>query len=273
MIKDSDQSRRTSAAVHLLPALGDDIGEARAAIDFPAVSNGQAQHDAKPTIILMVDPHSLTRESIAHWLGSHAEEFRILPLASPADAIADVANDVGLIMLNIGAAQVTDIAVRQRLDLLKQRFPSIPVVLVADRDESCCITEALRQGVRGYIPTSLSLSVVIEALRLVRAGGTFIPAAAFMGGLEGRPAAMGPESNSTEAEIDGLTPRQTEVLELLRQGKPNKVIAYELQMQQSTVKVHVRHIMMKLKATNRTQAVFLADQLLKTKHKADSPDA
>jgi DNA-binding NarL/FixJ family response regulator len=60
---------------------------------------------------------------------------------------------------------------------------------------------------------------------------------------------------------DGFTPRQLEVLRLLRQGKPNKIIAYELDVEESTVKVHVRHIMRKLKATNRTHAVVLANQL------------
>jgi DNA-binding NarL/FixJ family response regulator len=65
--------------------------------------------------------------------------------------------------------------------------------------------------------------------------------------------------------LQDLTPRQKEVLQLLRKGKSNKIIAYELNMQESTVKVHVRQIMKKLKAINRTHAVFLASQIMEEK--------
>jgi DNA-binding NarL/FixJ family response regulator len=64
-------------------------------------------------------------------------------------------------------------------------------------------------------------------------------------------------------KTNGLfTTRQAAVIEALRRGKPNKIIAYELKMRESTVKVHVRNIMKKLKATNRTQVAYLATQLL-----------
>jgi len=58
-----------------------------------------------------------------------------------------------------------------------------------------------------------------------------------------------------------FTPRQAAVVEALRQGKPNKIIAYELDMRESTVKVHIRHIMKKLNATNRTQVAFMLTKM------------
>ena len=60
----------------------------------------------------------------------------------------------------------------------------------------------------------------------------------------------------------GLTPRECDVLNLLREGKPNKIIAAALDLKETTVKIHVRHIMKKLKATNRTEAALMAERAL-----------
>ena len=122
------------------------------------------------------------------------------------------------------------------------------------------IVKALRNGARGYVPSALPTSMLIQIVRLVLAGGTFIPPGILAGGLDEADKAFAPlETGELSTEF---TPRQTEVFELLRQGKSNKVIAYELRMQESTVKVHVRQIMRKLKAINRTHAVFLVNRMV-----------
>ncbi len=127
------------------------------------------------------------------------------------------------------------------------------IVLVSDGEDADGILDALEQGIRGYIPTSVPLEVAIEAMRLVRAGGTYVPASSMIaarmapGGVQGRKSRL----------ADMFTPRQAEVVEALRQGKANKVIAYDLNMQESTVKVHVRNIMKKLGARNRTEVAYL----------------
>jgi DNA-binding NarL/FixJ family response regulator len=103
--------------------------------------------------------------------------------------------------------------------------------------------------------------MVMQAIRLVLAGGVFIPPQVLA--EEGTPLSLQSESgDSPRPRACGFTPRQTEVFDLLRQGKSNKLIAYELRMQESTVKVHVRQIMRKLKAINRTHAVFLANSMV-----------
>jgi DNA-binding NarL/FixJ family response regulator len=94
-------------------------------------------------------------------------------------------------------------------------------------------------------------------MRLVQAGGVFVPASSLI---------KAKRTNDTETSSQvgdvKLTPRQRAVVEALRKGKANKIIAYELSMCESTVKVHVRNIMRKFNATNRTEVAFKASEML-----------
>jgi DNA-binding NarL/FixJ family response regulator len=130
-------------------------------------------------------------------------------------------------------------------------------VVVSDADNPDAMMEALSAGVRGYVPTTnTSLQVVIEVMHLVRAGGIFAPVTL---SLTQQASARPPAPTQTPANC--FTPRQAAVLEHLKRGSANKVIAHELSMSEGTVKVHVRNIMKKLRATNRTQAVTRAYNL------------
>jgi DNA-binding NarL/FixJ family response regulator len=133
--------------------------------------------------------------------------------------------------------------------------------MLADRDDVDEVNRALTHGVRGYIPTSVECGVAVAALRLVSAGGIFVPAGAL------RSTAAKPDDQpegERQRRSDGLdlTPRELSVIDLLREGRPNKLIARQLDMQESTVKVHVRNILKKLNAANRTHAAFVANRLL-----------
>lgn len=126
---------------------------------------------------------------------------------------------------------------------------SVPIVVQSNERPAHQILELLKIGVQGFIPTSVSTGVAVQALHLVCAGGTFVPSS-FLSSL--------PDNTQKAAEGPGfLTGRQLQVVEAIRQGKPNKIIAYELNMCESTVKVHVRAIMKKLKARNRTEVAYL----------------
>jgi DNA-binding NarL/FixJ family response regulator len=135
-----------------------------------------------------------------------------------------------------------------------------PLIVLSDGDDLEQIVSVLDTGARGYIPTDLALEVAVEAVRLVCAGGVFIPASSLVGarqpgGETPRPAPRG---------VSGIfTARQAAVVDAVRRGKANKVIAFELKMRESTVKVHVRNIMKKLNAKNRTEVAFMANELLK----------
>ena len=129
---------------------------------------------------------------------------------------------------------------------------------MADGEGIDHVTRLLNLGARGYIPTSMSFAIAVQALHLVHAGGVFVPANSV---LSCRQRADEPRLTPLAAP-GAFTARQVAVIEGLRKGKANKIIAYELKMRESTVKVHVRNIMKKLNAKNRTEVAYLTNDLI-----------
>jgi DNA-binding NarL/FixJ family response regulator len=111
-------------------------------------------------------------------------------------------------------------------------------------------------GAKGYIPMTMGFELAVEAVRFVLAGGTYVPAEYLLSAI---PSAVTP---SRPPGAGAITGRELAVVRAIHQGKPNKIIAYELNMCESTVKVHVRHIMKKLRAKNRTDVAIKATALL-----------
>ena len=156
-----------------------------------------------------------------------------------------------------GNDEASNAELERQVVAIRQRAETAPLVLVSDREDATFILDAIKIGARGVIPTSLPMEVAISAIRLVLAGGSFVPAAALM---SSRDEAERPTLDAGAKSM--FTRKQTAVIEALRVGKPNKIIAYELSMCESTVKVHVRTIMKKLKVSNRTQVAYLYHESL-----------
>lgn len=151
------------------------------------------------------------------------------------------------------------------------QLPDTPFIVLSDQEDAEEVVAAFRAGARGFIPTSLEPAVALQALAFILAGGTFFPPAVLLdpdrgpGGEVDRSLDLAGDLGKTVRSVGpepacgtGLTARQQEVLRLLRQGKSNKLIGRDLNMCESTVKVHVRQIMRKLGAVNRTQAALCA---------------
>jgi DNA-binding NarL/FixJ family response regulator len=212
----------------------------------------------------LIDPKPLTRRLMADMLAQAFPEC-VMVAASTCEELLDIEGGrIGrpnLVIVYIRSAGLTDTCVRSGLELLRVRLPDAPAIVLSDRDDVDEVNRALTCGVRGYIPTSVECEVAIAVIRLISAGGTFVPADALR-------AATAKHDNKTEAERRGrsdeldLTPRELSVIDLLREGKPNKLIAAKLEMQESTVKVHVRNILKKLHVANRTHAASVANRLL-----------
>ena len=217
-----------------------------------------------PISIALIDPKPLTRQSIRDVLTETFPESPMVAVSTCEELLEIDERQIGklnLVVVYIRNDGLTNTWVQSAIELLRVRLPGASTVVLADRNEVAEVNRALTHGVRGYIPTSVEWEVAVAALMLVSAGGTFVPADAL------RSTASKP-SDQPEGERQGrsagldLTPRELSVIDLLREGKPNKVIAAQLDMQENTVKVHVRNILKKLNATNRTHAAFVANRLL-----------
>lgn len=214
--------------------------------------------------IALIDPKPLTRRSIAEMLANALPDYVTLTAASCEELLALRSRLTGsphLIIVYIRSAGVTDAFVQEVLELVRLRLPDARVIVLSDRDDVQNINEALSCGVRGYIPTSVEAEVAFAALTLIKAGGTYIPAHERRSATGKLDIGVEGDRRGLPVELD-LTPRELSVLDLLREGKPNKLIAAGLNMEESTVKVHVRNILKKLRAANRTEAASVANRLL-----------
>ncbi|MEQ9246851.1 MAG: response regulator transcription factor [Nitratireductor sp.] len=160
--------------------------------------------------------------------------------------------DRELVLLIVGSRKITEQGICNEIHDLAEEFEEQPVIVIADTDDLGQILKALEAGAKGYIPSNVGGDGAAEAILLARAGGVFVPASGVL--------AMRDVINSNSSRVVGLgnlfTAREAEVAEALRRGKANKIIAYELQLCESTVKVHIRNIMKKLNATNRTEVAY-----------------
>jgi DNA-binding NarL/FixJ family response regulator len=227
--------------------------------------------------LILVDSRTWRREALAHALETACHDFRVLRFSETSElADAQRQGGVALVLLNMNDGGIAADRVAAAIAIARSRLPGVPVVAISEGAGAEEVERWIERGLSGYLPMSLELKATIDALRFVAAGGTFVPAELFTAALAATPAPDRPAEPivvasatitptlATPAVTDAsaLTPRELAVLERLRQGESNKHIARQLGMREATVKVHVRHIMRKLGAANRTQVALLAERLI-----------
>ncbi|KAB0569431.1 response regulator transcription factor [Brucella pituitosa] len=214
--------------------------------------------DSLLPLLVIIDNRALDRECLAHGLTNHSIEMSIATFSSFEQwQHQRRGRTVSAVLFNIGGQKVSDPAVGNYLNRIVNDCAPAPVIILADKEEISQVLKALDHGVRGYIPTSVNVNVCVEALRLAMAGGTFVPASSVLALRH----ATDPNSHRLQPLGGMFTQRQAEVVNALRRGKANKIIAYELKLRESTVKVHIRNIMKKLKASNRTEVACIINEL------------
>ncbi|OFZ99062.1 MAG: hypothetical protein A2Z64_14700 [Betaproteobacteria bacterium RIFCSPLOWO2_02_67_12] len=207
--------------------------------------------------ILIVDDHPLVREGVRHTLASLQRDVIVLEAGNANEALELSAQhpDLDLVMLDLALPGMPGLAV---LEELRQRGCTAPVVVLSGSCERADVIAALNSGAMGFIPKLSSSELMLQALRLVFAGGVYIPPLALgmldLPGVGGASDAAGPKS----LQQLGLSERQRQVLALIAQGKPNKVIASDLAIAEPTVKAHITEILRALQVTNRSQAMIVA---------------
>ncbi len=207
-----------------------------------------------------IDVSQLTRECLTTSVARLQPLFVIIPFESVSDCARHTGRALDLIVYH-SHDNDADTGWLDDIAALREAFASVQIVVLSDVSaiEPSIVREVLNRGASGFVMTdSTSLQMVVSAISLVGSGGTFVPRDFLFMDREPAPSVTA----RPLSEVGRLTQREIAVLALMKHGKPNKIIAHELGMSASTVKVHVRHIMRKMGAANRTQAALNADKLL-----------
>jgi DNA-binding NarL/FixJ family response regulator len=216
--------------------------------------------------VLLVDDHPLILAALQTMIQELDPDVQVTAVGSAAAARSALATDVefDLVLLDLQLGDVSgfDVLVEMRRD-----HPALPVVVVSASDRASDVIQAIDLGAMGFVPKRASNDTLIEALRLVMAGGIYVPPM-HLGNQARTPApAAIPSAESSAYQVTpsfeelGLTPRQADVLTQLLQGKPNKEIARRLGLSVETVKDHVQAVLRALGVSSRTQAVLAVSQM------------
>lgn len=213
---------------------------------------------SRTSAVLIIDHLEMRRACIVNWVRPWADRqnMSVIELA-PSEALEQTdAVSFKLILLLAGAIGVKAPHAQDLIASLRDKFRDAPIIVVSESEKTEEVVAAFKSGVRGFIPMSIAPLVAVEAFEFIMTGGTFFPPAVLVD-REQSDSGISVHKDTAAREL-GLTVRQQQVLERLRCGDTNKLIARQLNLRVSTVKVHVRHIMRKIGAANRTQvALFL----------------
>jgi DNA-binding NarL/FixJ family response regulator len=231
--------------------------------------------------VLLVDDHPLILSALQSVIQSIGSDVTVVGVETAAAARATLAEDpdfdLVLLDLALGDADGFDVLLE-----IRSTYPAVPVVVVSASERASDVIRAIDSGAMGFVPKSSSHGALHEALGMVMAGAMYVPPS--MLGLDfarervggdtvpgvmriesaaplGAAAEAEPHQRTQRIEDIGLTPRQTEVLGLLLQGLPNKLIARQLNLSVETVKDHVAAVLRALNVSSRTQAVLAVSQM------------
>ena len=195
--------------------------------------------------ILVVDDHPLIVDALEQALPELDPRLAVLGAVNREQTLTALARhpDASLVLLDLAlpGAHGLDLLAELRRD-----YPHLPIVVLSATHDRATVGAALAAGARGYVSKTASTEALIDAVRTVLSGGRGVTA-------DIAPAAARTPGMSTG--MLGLTQRQAEVLQLLVQGKPNKLICRDLKLSEGTVKVHVSAILKALNVHSRSQAI------------------
>jgi DNA-binding NarL/FixJ family response regulator len=219
--------------------------------------------------VLIVDDHALVRDAVSLLLSTLEQQFVPLTAATCEEAFAvlDDEKDIGLVLmdLNLPGMSGTD-----GIDIMRTKYPDLPIVALSGTEDRSLILDSIRRGAMGFIPKTYSGERLIDTLRYILVHkGIFLPAELFLeasstlrpSALSELPPASSPRAGQVTPADLGLTARQAAVLYLVLQGKTNKAIARELNIEGTTVRTHVTAVLRALNVTTRTEAVIVANRM------------
>ena len=211
-----------------------------------------ASADPALATVLLIDGRPLMRECLTRGMRAEWPAARLAATGWEQLDIVAATEHVDLCLVATGTGGT--------LERARAAFPHAALVVLGDDDAYANVAAAATQGARGFFSTAVDLAVLVQGVRLVLMGGTAMPIALTPPAQARTPEPSGGGRSRFSAEL--FTPKELEVLRSLATGRPNKLIAHELAICETTVKVHLRHIFRKLGTTNRTHAALLAREML-----------
>ena len=214
---------------------------------------------AVPIALALIDERPMERTCFKVCLTGADAQMEVAAYAS-VSAWRSGHAETEVILINLGGQSIMEEEGAETVRVLAAEAASSPVIVMSQAESIAAVLAALDCGAVGHVPPGTEMADVLSAVRLARSGGVFLPAisipflrVAMLAGSDRRDA-----GNLSVA----LTERQVAVAAALRRGATNKTIAYELDLCESTVKLHVRNIMQKLGVTNRTQAAYRLTEMM-----------
>ena len=208
----------------------------------------------RATTVLVVNDHPLIRQAVAEILGGLAGGMQVLQAETVAGALAELAAhpETSLVLLDPALGDGAN-----GFERIRAAHPGVRVVALCAPSGRGAVLAVLARGAMGFIPDRSPPGVLLNAVRLVLAGQVYLPPEVLRAGDAPEPVAVPPRRDGRPT----LTPRQLQVLSLLVQGIPNKLICRSLVMAEGTLKTHVATIYRELGVSNRAQAGFTARRL------------
>jgi DNA-binding NarL/FixJ family response regulator len=204
--------------------------------------------------LAIADDHPLFRGALREAVRNLFERVEIVEAGSfdEISKLLERGSEVDLILLDLAMPGVRGFS---GLMYLRAQYPSVPVVIVSANDDPAVIRRCMDFGASGFIPKTLGVEPIRDAITCVLKGSIWTPPDV---DLHTAPDA---EAAALVARLTALTPQQVRVLMMLSEGLLNKQIAYELGVSEATVKAHVSAILQKLGVESRTQAVIAASKI------------
>lgn len=203
--------------------------------------------------LLVVEDHALVREGLVRLLGQLEEGTTVFESADFETAlnVLDSEGEFDLVLLDLALPGIDGFA---GLDILRRRYPAMPVAVVSAFDDTPTITRVLNLGASGFFPKAFSGEALIAAVREVMAGNIFRPSGQQGARLDDA-TPVPPSRISVKPDEVGLTDRQAQVLALMVRGLSNRDIADQLELSEGTVKIHATAVFKALGVNSRTQAL------------------
>jgi two-component system, NarL family, nitrate/nitrite response regulator NarL len=225
----------------------------------------------QPVATALICPNILLNAGISSILSGTA--FTVMSSAAPSASHECLQSDPKIDLYLICESPTPD-GYSETVDMLKAQCPAARIVVLADHMEPTALARALQTGLNGFCLTAMPRETLLKALELVILGETFIPASMYFTiigaafhrehSMRGAPAALIPANDfAGVAPSNKFSTREAQILHYLTQGASNKLIARELGLAEATVKVHIKSILRKTKAANRSQAAMWASEQMK----------